>query len=366
MTAAQTDGSRSDGLVLAVDGGNSKTDLALLESSGRLLSLVRGGGSSPHYLGVKGCTEVLEGLLESAIDRAGLGPLDRPVAATAQILVAGADLPEERSALRSEVEQLGWGDRLVIDNDTPALLRAGTDRGWGIAVVCGAGINCLGVAPDGREVRFLSFGPTSGDWGGGADFGLAALSAAARSADGRGPRTVLESSVPAHFGLADPLELSRALHLRQIPTARLGELAPVVLAACDQDPVAAGIVRRLADEVIAFASAAICRLELMEADPDVVLGGRLLRSVPPGVVETIARGVREVASDARVLVAPSEPIVGAVLLGLDALAADAPAGARARAELDAAVTAVRLEQPATADPLPIARRSSSLPRPAAR
>ena len=309
---------------------------------------------------------MLEGLLDCAIARAGLGPPDRPRAATAQILVAGADLPEERSALRSEIEQLGWSDHLVIDNDTPAMLRAGTDRGWGVAVVCGAGVNCLGVAPDGREVRFLALGPMSGDWGGGDDVGLAALSAAARSADGRGPRTLLECAVPAHFGLADPLELSRALHLRQIPTARLGELAPVVLAAGDEDPVAAGIVRRLADEVIAFASAAICRLELMEADPDVVLGGRLLRSVPPSVVDAIARGVREVAPNARVLVAPSEPIVGAVLLGLDALDADTNASARARAELDAAVTQVRFEQPVTADPLPIARRSSSPPRPAAR
>ncbi len=366
MTAARTDRSRGDGLVLAVDGGNTKTDLALLESNGRLLSLVRGGGSSAHYLGVEGCIEVLEGLLKRAIARADLGPLDRPLAATAQILVAGADLPEERSALQARIEQLAWSDRLVIDNDTPALLRAGTDRGWGIGVVCGAGINCLGVAPDGSEARFLALGPISGDWGGGTDVGLAALAAAARSADGRGPCTVLESTVPAHFGLADPLELSRALHLRQIPTARLGELAPVVFAACDEDPVAAGIVRRLADEVVAFASAAIRRLDLMGANPDVVLGGSLLRSAPPSAVDTIARGVQAVTPNARVVVAPSEPIVGAALLGLDALAAGADASARARVDLDAAVTEVRFEQPATVEPPAIARRSSSLPRPAAR
>src|SRR5262249_59847776 len=153
-------------------------------------------------------------------------------------------------------EQMGWSDRLVVDNDTLALLRAGTERGWGIAVVCGAGINCLGRAPDGREVRFLSLGEVSGDWGGAEDVGLAALAAAARGADGRGPRTVLETAVPAHFELSDPAELSRALLTREIPKARLGELAPIVLAAGDEDSVAAGIVRRLADEVIAFARAA--------------------------------------------------------------------------------------------------------------
>jgi N-acetylglucosamine kinase-like BadF-type ATPase len=327
-------------LVLAVDGGNSKTDLALLDDSGALLSLVRGGGSNTHRIGIDGCVELLEDLLVLAIADAGLGPVDRPVAATAQILLAGADLPEELATLRARIERQHWSDRLVVDNDTRALLRAGTDRGWGIAVVCGAGVNCLGLAPDGRELRFLSLGELSGDWGGGTDVGLAALVAAARSADGRGPRTVLETTVPAHFGLNDPLELSRALHLRRVPAARLGELARVVFAVCDRDSVAAAIVRRLADEVVAFAAAALRRLELTEADPDVVLGGGMLRALSASVVETIARGVEEVAPQARVLVTPSDPISGAALLGLDALAADASAGIRARRELDTAVAAL--------------------------
>jgi N-acetylglucosamine kinase-like BadF-type ATPase len=122
-----------------------------------------------------------------------------------------------------------------------------------------------------------------------------------------------------------------------MPMVRLGELAPVVLALSDGDSVAAEIVERLADEVITFARAALRRLELTEADPDVVLGGRVLRAVAPGVVETIARGVEQVAPAARVTVARSEPIVGAALLGLDAIGADPSAKARARAELDAAV-----------------------------
>jgi N-acetylglucosamine kinase-like BadF-type ATPase len=337
VTAASGAGAKRDGVVLAVDGGGVKTDLALLQSSGRLLSLVRGGRSQAHYLGVEGCVEVLESLLESAIVRAGLDSLHGRFAATAQILLAGADLPEELAALRARFEQLNWSDRLVIGNDTEALLRAGTNRGWGIAVVCGGGINCFGLASDGREARFLSFGAPSGDWGGGADIGLAALAAAVRGADRRGPRTVLENAVPAHFGLGDPLEVARVVHLRQMPTGRLRELAPVVLAASEQDAVAAGIVHRVADEVIAFASAALRRLELTTTDPDVVLGGGVLRAMAPTVIETIATGVRKMTPAARVVLSPSEPIVGAALLGLDALAADPRAAARARAELDEAI-----------------------------
>ena len=326
-------------LVLAVDGGGVKTDLALVDSDGGALSVVRGGTSQAHYLGVEGTIEVLEGLLEEGCARAGLGRPERPFAATAQVMLAGADLPEEVAAIRGGLERQNWSERLIIDNDMPALLRSGTERGWGVAVVCGTGINCLGLAPDGREARFLSFGPVSGDWGGGRDVGLAALAAAVRAADGRGPRTVLETAVPAHFGLRDPFEVARAVHLEEMPVIRVGELAPVVLAVSDEDEVAAGIVRRQADEVIAFAGAALRRLELTGhgADPDVVLGGSVLRAVSPAVVEAIARGIGQVAPDARVVVAPSEPIVGAALLGLDAIGADPTAKARARAELDATV-----------------------------
>lgn len=329
-----------NGLVVAVDGGQFKTDVALLQSSGALLSLVRGAGSNSHIVGLESCVELLDGLLEDAIARANLGALGRPLAATAQILLAGADLPEEREALLAMLRHLRWSDHLVLDNDTLALLRSGTDRGWGVAVVCGAGINCIGVAPDGREVRFPALGAISGDWGGGADVGLAALAAAVRSADGRGSGTVLQTAVPAHFGFSDPLEVSRAVHLRQITKMRLGELAPVVFALSDEDTVAAGIVGRLADELIACATAVIRRLELTSDDPDVVLGGSVLRALSPSVVETITSRVQEVAANAHVLVSPSQPIIGAALLGLDALAAHARARDRARSELDAAVAAL--------------------------
>jgi N-acetylglucosamine kinase-like BadF-type ATPase len=342
VEVCDTDGRR----VLAVDGGGVKTDLALLDGSGALLSHVRGGRSQVHYLGVDGTVSVLERLLESAATSAGLDPLERPVAATAQLLLAGVDLPDDVSALRDAIARLNWGERLVVGNDTEALLRAGTDRGWGVAVVCGTGINCLGLAPDGREARFLSFGSVSGDWGGGFDVGLAALAAAVRAGDGRGSSTVLQTAVPAHFGMRDPAAVAQAVHLEELPMARLDELAAVVLAVDDHDEVAAAIIRRLADEVVAYARAALRRLDLTHADPDVVLGGRLLRSVSASVVAAIAAGIGEAAPAARVSVSPSEPIVGAALLGLDALGADAAACARARAELDAATDSIIRAAPA--------------------
>src|SRR6185503_2147122 len=156
-----------------------------------------------------------------AASEAKLDLRDGAVAQVGELLLAGVDFPAEEQALYDVATGRGWAQRLTVRNDTFAILRAGTERGWGVAVVCGAGINCVGVAPDGRHARFPSLGAITGDWGGGYDLGLAAVSAGARGEDGRGPRTSLERAVPAHFGLTTPTELAEAIHAGRIEQRRV-------------------------------------------------------------------------------------------------------------------------------------------------
>jgi N-acetylglucosamine kinase-like BadF-type ATPase len=313
-------------VVLAVDGGNSKTDLALVDVDGRLLGFARGPQSSPHHIGEEGCMRVLAGLLDQARAHAGL---DGQEAAVAMLCMAGVDFPREEERLAELVSGHDWAASTTVVNDTFAVLRAGTEQGYGVAVVCGAGINCVGVAPDGRHVRFPALGAITGDWGGGYDVGLAAVSKAARSFDGRGAKTTLEQTVPAHFGFETPYELAEAIHGREIPQRRVLELARVVFAEAERDEVAAGIVDQLADEVVALAGAALARLGLDGRVVEVLLGGGLLQGENSRVVERIRAGLPGIV--VRVTGAP--PIVGAALLALDELGAGGEARARVRAEL---------------------------------
>jgi N-acetylglucosamine kinase-like BadF-type ATPase len=325
--------------VLAVDGGNSKTDLALVSRDGSVLALVRGPLSSPQHLGVEGCIAVVERLLADAVREAGVeGPR---VAEVAELLMAGVDFPAEEENLREAVAERGWANSVHVGNDTFAVLRAGTARGWGVAVTCGAGINCVGVAPDGRHARFPALGAITGDWGGGYDLGLAAVSAAARSEDGRGPRTSLEHAVPAHFGLATPSELAEAIHTGRIGQRRVIELAPLVLAEAKDDAVAAEIVQRLASEVVALVRVALTRLDLVDEPAEVLLGGGVLQDVDGDLLAAIDAGLRDEAPAATVRPTASPAIVGAALLGLDELGAGADAQERLRRELGAAFS--RLE-----------------------
>jgi N-acetylglucosamine kinase-like BadF-type ATPase len=327
----------SERLAIAVDGGNSKTDLALVHADGEVLAVRRGPQSSPHHLGVDGSLDVLERLLDEACRQAGIGRNGAPVAEIAQLQLAGVDFPSEEEEVRQAVDRRGWVERAVVGNDTFAVLRAGTERGWGVAVVCGAGINCVGVAPDGRHARFPALGPITGDWGGGHDVGVAALFAAARSEDGRGPKTILEQAVPAHFGLGSPGELAEAIHRGSIPMQRIVELAPVVVAEAAHDSAAAEIVDRLASEVVALARVALDRLDLEGNAVEVLLGGGLLQSADGRLIEKIEAGIREIGPSISVHTTASAPVVGAALLALDTLGASQEAQARLRQELSAAV-----------------------------
>jgi N-acetylglucosamine kinase-like BadF-type ATPase len=322
-------------VILAVDGGNSKTDVALVGDDGGVLAHARGPLSSPHHLGLGGCLDVLQQL----VDEAGL---DGRRAEVAQVLLAGVDFPEEEDELHAALDQRGWAATTHVGNDTFAVLRAGTERGWGVAITCGAGINCVGVAPDGREVRFPALGPITGDWGGGHDVGLAGLSAAARSEDGRGPATRLQRLVPSHFGEESPLAVAHAIHVGRIPERRVLELAPVVLRAAAGDAVAASIRDRLVDEIVALARASVTRLELADEHVEVVVGGGLMRGADSELLGRIESGLRRVGPQLVLRRTSAPPIVGAALPGFDAVGAGPEAQARLRRELSAAVE--RLEK----------------------
>jgi N-acetylglucosamine kinase-like BadF-type ATPase len=329
------------GIVLAVDGGNSKTDLALVTTDGDVLALVRGPRSTPQYLGVDGCLEVLERLLDDAVAAADVPGADGPVAMIAELLLAGVDLADDERELAAAAARRGWAEQTNVENDTFAVLRAGTDAGWGVAVVCGSGINCVGVARDGRHTRFPSLGAITGDWGGGYDVGLAAVAAAARSEDGRGLKTSLERAVPEHFGLAAPHELAEAIHRDRIQQRRVDELAPLVFAEAEEDRVAREIVERLAAEIAALARVALHRLELTQEPAEVVLGGGFFQSGDGRLLQAVRAELERVGPALDVHATTSAPIVGAALLGLDVVGASDEAKARARDELAAAAVVGR-------------------------
>jgi len=302
--------------VVAVDGGNSKTDLVLVGWDGRLLG-VKHGTSTSHQ--VVGMAEGAAGVVRLAREAASGAGLDGRATA-ASCTVAGADSHGDIRRLERAYLDARLADVVLVTNDAFAPVRAGSDRDWGVGVICGAGVNAAGIAPNGRTARLAALGDYSGDWGGGTDVGASGLGAAVRARDGRGPRTSLERLVPAHFGMSRPLDVTNAFEHGVLRWERVRELSPVVFgAARDGDPVARAIVDRLADEVAVMATAIIKRLHLTRRDVDVTLAGGVFRAEDPVFEARIAERIHAVAPAARIHRLEAPPVLGAALLGLDHL-----------------------------------------------
>ncbi len=91
------------------------------------------------------------------------------------------------------------------------------------------------------------------------------------------------------------------------------------VAAAAGDPVATALVDRLAAEIVTMAGTCLRRLDLLEREVPVVLGGGILQAKPPLLMARVYEGLRSVAPRAQVVPLTAPPILGAVQLALEGL-----------------------------------------------
>ena len=317
-------GQLAEPVVVAVDGGGSKTDAVALTHDGRVVGRAAGAGTSPHFIGVDAAVAQIDELVREVA--AG-----HPVA-QANIYLSGLDLPSEVQIFATAVAKIDWSsDTTVVDNDLYALLRSGTSAADAVAVVCGTGINALGRRADGAVARFAALGTISGDWGGGTGLGEAAIWHAARDADRRGPTTSLTTAVPGAFGLATVADVTQSIHLGRIVYGDLALLAPLVFEHADRgDPIAGGLVDRQGVEIAIMAISCLERLDLVEQEIPVVLGGGILANRHERLWAALETELRGRAPKARIEHVTTPPIVGAALLALESAGASPATLERAR------------------------------------
>lgn len=270
------------GLSVAIDGGNSKTEVVVLEGGPeglieRSRGIGPGSGAGPQAV-VAAVSAVLRDL--------GIAPADVTRASAA---VAGLDFPGDEDGHRAALAELFRHAAVEVVGDAVAVLDAGAGLGHALGVVCGAGLNAVARGPHGLAT-VPALGWPIGDWGGGDELGREAVRAAARAEDGRGPSTSLLPLVLAETRAADTVALARAIRDGSVSMRQVGSLASVVArAAAEGDTVASDLIARAAAEAVALAAVVARRAwaadpaSAEDADaPDAV--------VPPGTPAVLAGG----------------------------------------------------------------------------
>jgi N-acetylglucosamine kinase-like BadF-type ATPase len=308
-------GPLNDPCLLALDGGNSKTDVLLVAEDGTVIARARAGAFVPHIVGAAAAVASLADAVAEVLASAPGGR-----ASVVAGYLANADLPEEEEAIADAIAAQGWADHIVVGNDTLAMLRTGTDAATAVGVVCGAGINCVGTAPGRADVRYPALGRITGDWGGGFGIGKEVLWHATRAEDGRGPATGLAALVARHFERETAVGVATGMHLGTVDSDRMHEIVPLLFQAVDTgDAIAEAIARQQADEIGLLVTTTLRRLDLLDEPVDIVLGGGMLTSRHPALLGPVVGAIRRAAPRAVITIVDAEPVLGSALLGLEHL-----------------------------------------------
>jgi N-acetylglucosamine kinase-like BadF-type ATPase len=232
----------------------------------------------------------------ASVVSAVLGELEIDPASVGSVsaAVAGLDFPDDEPGYRAALSELFPRAVLEVVGDAVAVLEAGAGLDEALAIVCGAGLNAVARGPNGLAM-VPALGWLSGDSGGGDELGRAAVRAAARAEDGRGPSTLLLGRVLAEIVASDTAELARAIRDGAVSMRQVGALAATVArTAADGDAVAMELLADSAREALLLADVVVRRSWDGSSVPEgtlAILAGGLFAD--PGFRETVSAGLRE-------------------------------------------------------------------------
>jgi N-acetylglucosamine kinase-like BadF-type ATPase len=314
-TPAET--SRTEDLLLGIDGGGSKTRALITDRGGAVLGEGLSTSSNYHRVGFDGATEVLKTAIAAAFAQAGIAPV--PFAA-ATFGLAGVDRAADRELFTRWLEGEQLAARYSIVNDAQLVLAAGAPEGWGVALICGTGSICYGASQSGAIARAGGWGYLVGDEGSGYNIGVRAIQLATQTADGRSFAHKLLEVVLDYWKIDRAEDLVSCIYDSDTTLARIAGLASPVLALADAgDPYARRLLDGAAAALAHHLDVVVKKLALER--PPIALAGGLLcvsaalraavvgrASVPIGevyVIENPALGA--IALARRLAETPSQP-----------------------------------------------------------
>jgi N-acetylglucosamine kinase-like BadF-type ATPase len=229
-------------LLLAFEGGGTKTRILLADTDGAILQTETAGSSSALYIHPKEYARSIRGLLKRM--RKKVDGVDGTV------VRAGLAAPMDRALVESLIRE-EFGDIRFMWLSEAEIALALYDLDWGIAVVAGTGSSCQFLSRDGVWVASGGLGPQFGDEGSGYWIGKEAIAAAMRAETAQGPATELLDR------LRDFYELDRMLSVLKlcdrsghVPGPRVAACVPVVIACAVEGDTVAQLVLRQAGQAL--------------------------------------------------------------------------------------------------------------------
>ena len=250
-------------LFLGVDGGGTKTTVAIMNASREIVATNKGGPSNPLRVGVETSVANIIKAVDEACDAENLSRGDI-VAAT--LGLAGGRRSDIRNRVRERFVELFRVRKTSIMTDADIALYGTTLGKLGVAVIAGTGSVCLGINARGEKAIAGGWGPIAGDEGGGRGIAEQALHAIAKASDGRGPATKLSERAAEYFRASNVENLIGAIYAPKMDNSRIAGFAKhVVETALEGDKIAIEIIEDAGHELGTAVVAVVRKLKLQKS-----------------------------------------------------------------------------------------------------
>ena len=268
-----------DEVIVAIDGGATKTVLTVRKRTTTLLELKR-DGTNYQTSGEAKVRKVLTDLLAEV--RKVLPDMQVTIAIFA---IAGIDSKQDEQIVRGIVEELIQTQglqvgKLIVENDAEATMLGATKGEPGALLISGTG--SIAFAHDGKSriVRSGGWGHRAGDEGSGYWIGREVLRAIFRMEDGRGPFTSLKEEVLKELQLNSVQDLAVWLFASTSSVDMVANLSRVLNICAEKgDSVAIGILKEAGHELALLFGSVLRKCELENEGCNVYLnGGALIHS----------------------------------------------------------------------------------------
>ena len=296
--------------MLAIDGGGTKTEVAVATETGEIISRSYSGPSNWTTTPRKIAQEnMIEGI-ESALKQVPGIKIDLITAG-----VAGAARKEWE--LKEFLESLNIAKEVIVTTDAHIALVGALLGMEGIIVIAGTGSISYGRRDD-RERRTGGWGYLLGDEGSAYDVGRRGMMAALKAYDGRGEKTLLLDMFYEYLGQGDVEALIRIIYER--PKDIISGFARYVVRSGELgDSVALGILNTASYELSLLGISTAEGLGYQREDQfNLAYTGGFFKAKDI-VVDPFVNFIKEKFPDVSIFPAKAEPVVGAIILGKEHL-----------------------------------------------
>jgi N-acetylglucosamine kinase-like BadF-type ATPase len=299
---------------LGADLGATKTHTLIVDATGRAVGFGESGPGNHETVGYDGMFQSMHSGMEQALRMAGL---KKDEITGAGFGVAGYDWPSEADATVSVIDRLGLTAPYKFVNDAVLGLVSGSEEGWGVVVVSGTGSNCRGWDREHkREGRVTGHGILMGEGAGSSELMHRCMQIIGYSWTKRLPKTALADAIVAHVGANDLEDLMRGYTTDEFHVGA-GAARIVFRVAEDGDQIARDLIRWAGTELGEMANAVVRQLEFENLAFDVVMTGSMFDGGTM-LIEPMQKKIHQLAPKARFVRLTIPPVIGAVILGMEA------------------------------------------------